>query len=183
VLDSNGFNKSPGVPITAASWSGSTVTITANNNFQVGNTVDVQGISPTGYNGQFTIVTASATQFTYALASNPGSATVTGAIATSVNTVNSVAFEGPGGGFLGSETTRGVTLAPQAQTATLTDNGPNPSTTAQTIGITITVASPGTINVRPAPCSSRKPATATPTSARPRPCPTAPSPSTSRPAP
>jgi hypothetical protein len=147
VLDSNGFTKSPGVPITAASWSsasGGTVTVTANNNFAAGNTVDVEGITPTGYNGLYTIVSANATSFTYALASNPGTATVTGAVATSVNTVNSVAFEGPGGGFLGSETTRGVAFAPQLTsvptTTTLTDNGPNPSAVNQPVGFTVTVS-------------------------------------------
>jgi hypothetical protein len=149
VLDSTGFNKSPGVPITAATWSGGTVTITANNNFQAGNIVDVQGISPTGYNGQFTIVSASATQFTYAVTNNPGTATVTGAIATSVNTVNSVAFEGAGGGFLGSETTRGVALATvPATTTALTLNGLSAATAGGSIETGF--APTATVSVTPA---------------------------------
>jgi hypothetical protein len=148
VLDSTGFAKSPGVAITGISWNSGTVMVTANNNFAVGNIVDVEGVTgATGYNGQYTIVSASPTQFTYALASNPGTAMANTGTATSVNTVNSVAFEGTGGGFLGSETTRGVTLAPQAMTDTLVDNGPNPSTTAQAISLTVTLASPGSINV------------------------------------
>ena len=77
--------------------------------------MNVAGIRRAAYNGQFTITSANPTSFTYAVSTNPGTATVTGAIATSVNTVNSVAFEGAGGGFSGSETTRGVALAPQAQ--------------------------------------------------------------------
>jgi hypothetical protein len=155
VLDTNGFNKSPGVAITNATWSGGTVTITANNDFKAGNFVDVEGVqvsgsTSNGYNGQFAIVSASSTQFTYAVSSNPGTATVTGALATSVNTVNSVAFEGPGGGFLGSETTRGVALAPVsaavATTTTLTDNGPNPSAVNQPVSFTVAVSGGTTIS-------------------------------------
>ena len=152
MLDTNGFAQSPGVAITAISYSSGTVTATANNDFQAGNFVDVEGVTGTtgtSYNGQFTILTADATSFTYALSTSPtGTANVTNAIATSVNTVNSVAFEGTGGGFLGSETTRGVALAPVAiPTVTLVDNGPNPSTTAQGITLTVTAAVSGSANV------------------------------------
>jgi hypothetical protein len=120
VIDNNGFGNAPGVPVTAASWSGGVVTITTNNNnFKAGNFVDVVGITPSGYNGLFTILSATPTSFTYALATNPGTATsVTGAYADSSTVVNTVAYEGPGGGFVGNETTRGVAVAPKAQPTT-----------------------------------------------------------------
>lgn len=41
------------------------------------------------------------------------------------------------------ENFNGVAFAPQAQTTTIVDNGPNPSTTAQAITLTVTVAAPG----------------------------------------
>ena len=44
---------------------GTTVTITANNTFKAGDTVEVTGQAVTGYNGIFTIQTANATGFTY----------------------------------------------------------------------------------------------------------------------
>ncbi len=150
IIDSNGFNHAPGTPITALSWSNASgsgvATVTAANNFQVGNLVDIEGAG--GYNGLFTILTANATSFTYALANNPGAVTINPGttFAISFDTVNTVAFEGTGGGFSGNETTRGVALAPQAQTAVLVDNGPNPATSAQAITLTVTVASPGSIN-------------------------------------
>ncbi len=147
--DSNGFGNAPGTPITAATWAsggGGTVTITAANNYLPGQEVEITGITPTGYNGLFTVLTANSTSFTYALSSNPGTATVTGAYAVSLNTIDEVAYEG-NGTYSGNETTRGVAPAPVQMTTTLTDNGPNPSTPAQTISITATVASPGSVNV------------------------------------
>jgi hypothetical protein len=78
---------STGVNITAATWSGGTVTITANNSFAAGNSVAVAGISPAGFNGTFTIVTANATSFTYALAASPYVATTKGTASVATNSL------------------------------------------------------------------------------------------------
>jgi hypothetical protein len=85
--------------ITAATWASGVVTITANNNFAAGEIISVVGISPGGYNGSFTILSATATQFTYALATNPGSTTnVLGALAQLVPTIVSNEANNPGNG-------------------------------------------------------------------------------------
>ncbi len=52
-------------PITAASETGTQVTITAANAFADGQQVTIAGILPAGYDGTFTLTSASATQFTY----------------------------------------------------------------------------------------------------------------------
>src|SRR5262249_34379325 len=67
---------------TAVSWSAGTVTVSATNTFAVGQSVVMAGQSPSGFAGTFTIVTASGSSFTYALATNPVTTTVTGATAT-----------------------------------------------------------------------------------------------------
>jgi hypothetical protein len=64
--------------ITNASWAGSVATITAANTFTNGDTVQVSGVLPAGYNGVFTLTSASSTQFTYALSVNPGTYVVGG---------------------------------------------------------------------------------------------------------
>src|SRR5262249_2611931 len=61
--------------ITAVSWASGVVTITAANSFVAGQIVNVSGLTPTGYNGTFTLLSATSAQFTYALATNPGAAT------------------------------------------------------------------------------------------------------------
>ena len=75
--------------ITAASWAApggvGQVTITAKNALSSGQAVTIAGITgnlvPAGYNGTFTVLTATATSFTYALATNPGTATLSNATA------------------------------------------------------------------------------------------------------
>lgn len=61
------------------------MTITANNALAPGQLVTIAGITgnlvPAGYNGTFTVLTATATSFTYALATNPGTATLSNATA------------------------------------------------------------------------------------------------------
>ncbi|HEX4794519.1 MAG TPA: hypothetical protein VH370_12035 [Humisphaera sp.] len=52
-------------PITAITESSSTVTVTATNSFEAGDSVVISGISPSGYDGTFTIATATPTGFTY----------------------------------------------------------------------------------------------------------------------
>ncbi len=60
------------VPITAASWTAGKATISAANTFTKGQTVVISGMTPLGYDGSFTITSATSTSFTYALAANPG---------------------------------------------------------------------------------------------------------------
>lgn len=69
----------------AANTSGSTVTITAANTYQVGQQVTISGVQTAGYNGVYTITSATSTNFTYTIASsglatdtNGGFASVTG---------------------------------------------------------------------------------------------------------
>ena len=51
----------------------------------MGQNVTISGMTPTGYNGTFTIASVvSSTQFTVALASNPGTATVFGSVIPSI---------------------------------------------------------------------------------------------------
>ena len=72
------------VAITAATWAGNiaTVTTASSHGFSVGGVVHVSGITPSAYNGTYTILTSSSTQFTYTLIapSNPGNLTVPGSV-------------------------------------------------------------------------------------------------------
>ncbi len=65
------------VAIVSASESGTTVTVTTNGNngFNVSDSVFITGMSVAGYNGVFTIASASGNTFTYTAASGLGSAT------------------------------------------------------------------------------------------------------------
>jgi len=61
--------------ISAASWSAGVVTITTaiNHGFVVGTQIRIQNANPSGYNGNYAVATViSATQFTIAIVSNPG---------------------------------------------------------------------------------------------------------------
>ena len=87
--DYNPWNTPTAKAVTAASWASGVATITANNDFSVGQTVTVAGIGgATGYNGSFTITgvigsPGNQTGFTYALTTQPtGTPTFTGATAT-----------------------------------------------------------------------------------------------------
>jgi hypothetical protein len=77
------------VAITAASESSTTVTITTgnapgllSNGFTSGEQIVVAGITPSGYDGTFTITTTGSNTFTYTAASGLGSATLNSATAT-----------------------------------------------------------------------------------------------------
>lgn len=64
--------------VTGASWSGGTATLNFTNSpgeartFSVGETIVVVGLSPSGYNGTYTVTSANASQVSYAVASDPG---------------------------------------------------------------------------------------------------------------
>lgn len=64
-----------GTAITAASWSTNVVTFTVANSFVAGQVVVVGGMTPNAYNGVYTVVSASGSQFTAVLTSNPGAET------------------------------------------------------------------------------------------------------------
>jgi hypothetical protein len=79
-----------GVAVTGATWAGGTATAaTASpHGFAFGQVVLVSGLVPAGYNGTVTITAVpTATQFSYALISNPGASTV-GGQAKAVSTGN-----------------------------------------------------------------------------------------------
>ncbi|HZZ82541.1 MAG TPA: autotransporter-associated beta strand repeat-containing protein, partial [Gemmataceae bacterium] len=71
------MNTAPAI-ITGASWSAGVATISASNTFTTGQTVTISGMTPAGYNGTYTILSANGSSFTYALAANPGTATAFG---------------------------------------------------------------------------------------------------------
>jgi hypothetical protein len=62
------------VTITGATWSGGTATYTSNGHgFIVGDVLDISGITPSGYNGTYTVTAAATNTFGVAIASDPGS--------------------------------------------------------------------------------------------------------------
>jgi subtilase family serine protease len=76
--------------ITAASWASGIASITVSSApalaYVVGQTVTISGMTPSGYDGTFIILTVpSTTSFTYALATNPGAATGFGTAANNTS--------------------------------------------------------------------------------------------------
>ena len=60
--------------IASASWASGVATIstTTANTFETGQSITIGSVSPSGYNGTYTITVVNPTTFTYSLASNPG---------------------------------------------------------------------------------------------------------------
>lgn len=75
---------SASVVVTGGSWSSGTATLTFATSavFQVGDTVVVSGVSPSGYNGTYVLTAVSTTSISYALVSDPGAWTSGGSIAS-----------------------------------------------------------------------------------------------------
>ncbi|HBM0952466.1 hypothetical protein ABK735_21535 [Enterobacter kobei] len=77
---------SPEKSISAISWSSNivTVTLSAAHGWDIGSTVPlvVSGVTPSGYNAAVDATVTSATEFTYPLATDPGTATVLGTVKT-----------------------------------------------------------------------------------------------------
>ena len=71
----------PQINVTAISGSGTVVTYTAANTYTTGQQVVVQGATTAGFNGVFTIATASSTQFTVASTVTGSSSTATAGLA------------------------------------------------------------------------------------------------------
>lgn len=74
------------VTVTAAAWAAGTVTLTygilGTAPYAVGESITVAGFTPSAYNGTYTVVSCSTTTVTYALAVDPGTATVMGTAAS-----------------------------------------------------------------------------------------------------
>lgn len=104
-------------PITSASWLASVATIGFNGStvIPVGATVGIDSMTPSGYNGTYTVTASSAGSFSYALVSNPGTATVFGTAQTALGT-----FPISVGNFYGASKKFTVTIA--SNTANLTVN-------------------------------------------------------------
>lgn len=69
-----------------ASWSAGTATIntSGSHGLTTGDVIVVTGVTPSGYNGTYTLLSGSGTTFTYAIASDPGSFVSTGIYYTTV---------------------------------------------------------------------------------------------------
>jgi len=59
-----------------------TVTTSSNNVFTTGQSITIAGVSPSAYNGSYSITSLSTTQFSYVISSNPGNATLSSATAS-----------------------------------------------------------------------------------------------------
>jgi len=72
------------IAISSMTWSTGVVTVTTSSAHGIpsGDTIQaiITGVTPSGYNGTFAVTSTGTTTFTYALASNPGSVTVQGAV-------------------------------------------------------------------------------------------------------
>ncbi|MGF1581470.1 MAG: cadherin domain-containing protein, partial [Gemmataceae bacterium] len=98
-----------------------TVETTTDHGLSVGDTVDILGVSPSGYNGTFIVTgTPSTTQFTYALATDPGLATVLGTVTPWVNllTLNEATGGGSGSFARANETVTIPLTPPPAEAVT-----------------------------------------------------------------
>jgi hypothetical protein len=76
------FGASSSVSITALSCTGTTATATATNTLSVGSFIVISGASVAGYNGRFQVTAASASSFSYVVASSLAAATTATGIVT-----------------------------------------------------------------------------------------------------
>jgi hypothetical protein len=85
--------------VAAASWaSGSggvaTITTSAAHGLSSGQSVSITNASPSGWNGTYVVTVTGTTQFTYALASNPGAHIAGGQVSHPLSLVNSASWSG-----------------------------------------------------------------------------------------
>jgi Multicopper oxidase len=86
------------VPITAATWSASTATITSALNPPVGSAVMISGVTPSGYNGTFTVTSSTGSTFSYSDPVTSGSLTPGAAFGTAtllITNNSEPAYTGP----------------------------------------------------------------------------------------
>jgi hypothetical protein len=144
------FNTS--LNVSSASWTGSVATLTLFNTsstgvpFATGSTITVTGISPSSYNGVYTVTGGTATTVTYALVSNPGTFQYAGTVTASGTTPavfasldNLVGASVTGTGIAGSSTVVSYTTDPNtdALTSVTMNNFPSSSIAVNTVNITI----------------------------------------------
>lgn len=85
--------------VATANWaSGSggvaTITTSAAHGLSTGQSISISNASPSGWNGTYVVTVTGATQFTYALASNPGAHVSGGQVSHPLSWVNSVSWSG-----------------------------------------------------------------------------------------
>jgi len=144
------FNTS--LSVDSAAWSGSVATLTLSNTssagqpFAAGATITVTGMSPSGYNGIYTVTGGSATTVTYALASNPGTFQYAGTVTASGATPaifaslsNIVGANVSGTGIAGGSTVASYTMDPTTDSLTsiTMNNFPSATIAVNTVSITI----------------------------------------------
>lgn len=126
-----GYTVTP-LTVTGMTWSGGTVTVTINSHgLPTGRSVTIAGVTPSGYNGVYTITVTNANTFTYPLVSDPGTVSTQGTA-----TLNqTVTFTGDGTGAAGT-----VTIAGDVVTGIVMSSGGSGYTYAD---ITITAPAAG----------------------------------------
>lgn len=74
VFEINANNSAKTLTVSNATWSGGTATVTfsGSNTLAAGDTVVVASVNPSGYNGTYTVTSATTTTVSYAVAVNPG---------------------------------------------------------------------------------------------------------------
>ena len=138
VLTGTGVQTAQSIPVTVSAGSGTVVTLTYATQgavpFIVGQTITVRGMTPTAYNGTFTVATASTTQVTF-------NSTATGALTTTGTIVSEPCFVVSN--ITGSlwQTNLSATVAVASTTITGTNNIITvTSTTGMTVGAAVQFA-------------------------------------------
>ena len=144
------FNTS--LSVDTASWTGSVATLTVSNTssagrpFATGATITVTGMSPSGYNGIYTVTGGSATTVTYALVADPGTFQYAGTVTASGATPaifaslsNIVGANVSGTGIAAASTVVSYTMDPTTDSLTsiTIDTFPIATIAVNTVSITI----------------------------------------------
>jgi hypothetical protein len=144
------FNTS--LNVSTASWTSNVATLTVFNTssagqpFAIGATITVTGMSPSGYNGIYTVTGGSATTVTYALTPNPGTFQYAGTVTASGATPaifaslsNIVGANVSGTGIAAASTIVSYTMDPNTDSLTsiTMNNFPSGAIAVNTVSITI----------------------------------------------
>jgi len=138
--------------VSTASWSGGVATVTLTNTsssgqpFAIGATITVTGMSPSGYNGIYTVTGGSATTVTYALVSNPGAFQYAGTVTATGTTSaifaslsNIVGTTVSGTGIAAASTIVSYTMDPNTDSLTSITMNNFPSATIAVNSVSITL--------------------------------------------